>query len=316
MGLPRHDTVSFRRDSEPSPSDWQTTAKRLPGFLRLLAGLAILGAVIGQFVFTAGRAAINPFNFFGYFTIQSNIITMVAFFAYAYFILGRKTQPTWAIYLRAIMTTIIVLVGLVYNTLLSGAPLAGSFDLAWSSNILHIIVPIYALVDWLLLPDRTKLPHRGLWLVLIYPLVWLVVILIRGATDGWVPYPFLDPATGYGSVTIHCIAISALTAVFALAVFALAVFALSRVRAQPGEHPRAVPSRRDVAAGKRPRGGSWASRRGALTPPRPGVSPAATKLETGSPTAARHGDRAQAEDGVQGFATSPSSCRKVGRAGR
>jgi len=316
MGLPRRDTLRFRRDGEPSPSDWQTTAKRLSGFLRLLAGLAILSAVIGQFVYTAGRAAINPFNFFGYFTIQSNIITMVAFFASAYFILGRKTQPTWVIYLRAITTTIIVLVGLVYNTLLSGAPLAGSFDLAWSSNILHIIVPIYALVDWLLLPDRTKLPHRGLWLVLIYPLVWLVVILIRGATDGWVPYPFLDPATGYGSVTIHCIAISALTAVFALAVFALAVFALSRVRAQPGEHPRAVPSRRDVAAGKRPRGGSWASRRGALTPPRPGVSPAATKLETGSPTAARHGDRAQAEDGVQGFATSPSSCRKVGRAGR
>jgi len=248
MGLPRHDTVSFRRDSEPSPSDWQTTAKRLPGFLRLLAGLAILSAVIGQFVFTAGRAAINPFNFFGYFTIQSNIITMVAFFASAYFILGRKTQPTWVIYLRAITTTIIVLVGLVYNTLLSGAPLAGSFDLAGSSNILHIIVPIYALVDWLLLPDRTKLPHRGLWLVLIYPLVWLVAILIRGATDGWVPYPFLDPATGYGSVTIYCIAISALTAVFGLAVFALAVFGLavfglSRVRIL-APYPRAGTSRR------------------------------------------------------------------------
>ena len=63
---------------------------------------------------------------------------------------------------------------------MSGAPLAGSFDLAWSSNIPHIIIPIYALVDWLLLPDRTKLPRKGLWLILIYPLVWLIVILIRG----------------------------------------------------------------------------------------------------------------------------------------
>jgi len=40
-----------------------------------------------------------------------------------------------------------------------------------------------------------------------------------------VPYPFLDPATGYGSVTGYCLAISALTALFGLA-----VFALSRVR--------------------------------------------------------------------------------------
>ena len=111
-GLPRRDTLNFRRDSAPSPSDWRTTAKQLPGFLRLLAGLAILSAIIGQFVFTVGRAAIDPFNFFGYFTIQSNIITMVAFFASVYFILGRKTQPTWVIYLRAIATTIIVLVGL------------------------------------------------------------------------------------------------------------------------------------------------------------------------------------------------------------
>jgi len=199
--------------------------EQLFGLLRLLAGVAILSAIIGQFVFTAGRATINPFNFFGYFTIQSNIITMVAFLASAYFILSRKRQPIWVIYLRAIATTIIVLVGLVYNTLLAGASLAGSFDLKWSSNILHVIIPIYALVDWVLFADRKKLPYNKLWLVVIYPIVWLVVILIRGATDGWVPYPFLDPATGYGSVAVYCVAISAFTVLFGLA-----VFALSRVR--------------------------------------------------------------------------------------
>lgn len=105
------------------------------------------------------------------------------------------------------------------------ASLAGSFDLKWSSNILHIIIPIYALVDWVLFADRKKLPFNKLWIVLIYPIVWLVVILIRGATDGWVPNPFLDPATGYGSVAAYSIAI----AVF-IVLFELVVFALSRVR--------------------------------------------------------------------------------------
>ena len=139
---------------------------------------------------------------------------------------------------------------------MSGASLAGSFDLAWSSNILHIIIPLYALVDWLLFPDRTKLPHKRLWLVLIYPVVWLVVILIRGATDGWVPYPFLDPATGSGSVTIDCIAISAFTVVFGLA-----VFALSRVRILAA-------GRRGRTSRQGRRGGAETSRRELGLPPR------------------------------------------------
>ena len=84
---------------------------------------------------------------------------------------GRKPQAAWLIFLRGIATTIIVLVGLVYNALLAGASLAGSFDLAWSSNILHTIIPIYALVDWLLFADRTKLPYTKLWVALIYPVV-------------------------------------------------------------------------------------------------------------------------------------------------
>ena len=118
-----------------------------------------------------------------------------------------------------------MIVGIVYNTLLAGASLAGSFDLKWSSNILHVIIPIYALVDWVLFADRKKLRYNKLWIVLIYPIVWLVVILIRGATDGWVPYPVLDPATGYGSVAAYSIAIAVFTVLFGLA-----VFALSRVR--------------------------------------------------------------------------------------
>ena len=118
-----------------------------------------------------------------------------------------------------------MIVGLVYRTLLAGASLAGSFDLRWSNNILHVIIPICALVDWVLFADRKKLPYNRLWIVLIYPILWLVVILIRGATDGWVPYPFLDPATGYGSVAAYSIAIAAFTVIFGLA-----VFALSRVR--------------------------------------------------------------------------------------
>lgn len=54
---------------------------------------------------------------------------MVAFLASAYFILRTRKQPDWVISLRAFATTVFVIVGLVYNTLLAGASLEGSFNL-------------------------------------------------------------------------------------------------------------------------------------------------------------------------------------------
>jgi hypothetical protein len=49
--------------------------------------------------------------------------------------------------------------------------------------------------------------HIGYWL--LYPLVYLIYTLVRGAGTGWYPYPFLNPATvdGYGVVVLYCAAI-------------------------------------------------------------------------------------------------------------
>ena len=61
--------------------------------------------------------------------------------------------------------------------------------------------------------------------VLTYPALWLLVVLIRGATDGWVPYPFLAPENGAASIAAVCLGIAATV----LAAGALTT-ALSRVR--------------------------------------------------------------------------------------
>lgn len=89
------------------------------------------------------------------------------------------------------------------------------------------MIPIYAVADWLLFGDRPALPFSKLWLMLIYPLIWLGVILVRGATDGWVPYPFLNPAQegGYLTVAVYALAIAAFTILFAYG-----AYALSRIR--------------------------------------------------------------------------------------
>lgn len=194
--------------------------------LRLGMATLVATAIIATLVDTASRAPINPFNFFGYFTIQSNIITAAVLLAAGLATLRGRAQTPLLMLGRACATTYIAVVGLVYNTLLAG--LEGGVSLGWANSALHLVLPIYAVLDWLLVGDRTKLPRRWLWFVLIHPVLWLVVVLARGATDGWVPYPFLDPATGYGSVALYCVGIA--VAIVAVGVL---VFALSRVRVLP-----------------------------------------------------------------------------------
>jgi hypothetical protein len=185
--------------------------------------VATLVAVFSTFADTAERGPVNPFNFFGYFTIQSNLLGAAVLGAAAVTTLVGRSQGVVLQLARASITTYLVVVALVYNTLLSG--LAGGVELVWANTIMHVLFPLYCLLDWVIVPDRTPLPFRLLWVVELYPIVWCAVVLLRGATDGWVPYPFFDPSSGYGTVLLYVLGI----ALTFIAVGAI-VFAASRLR--------------------------------------------------------------------------------------
>ena len=199
--------------------------RRLFAVLRLGMAILIAVAITATFIDTASRVAINPFNFFGFFTLQSNILASIVLAVAGIRGLQRGKQTKRLMLARASVTTYLIIVGLVYNTLLVGVPGGGGIELGWANAVVHIVSPIYVLVDWVFFADRKAQPWRKFWVVFIYPLVWLAVVLVRGATDGWVPYPFLDPATGYGSVAFYSVGIA-----IGVAVFGALVWALSRVR--------------------------------------------------------------------------------------
>jgi hypothetical protein len=76
--------------------------------------------------------------------------------------------------------------------------------------VVHKLFPILAVIDWIIDPPETDLRMRDVALWLIFPLVWLGFTLVRGAVDGWYPYPFLDPDNGgYRSVAYHLVVILA-----------------------------------------------------------------------------------------------------------
>ena len=202
----------------------------LVAVVRLAVASLVGFAVVSTFFDTASRATINPFNFFGFFTMQSNIATAIVLLIAAIFCFRGKEHPRWLVIARGCVTTYIAIVGIVYNTLLAG--LEGGVSLEWANWVLHVFLPIYAVLDWILIADRPALPWRVYPLVLIYPIVWIVVVLIRGATDGWVPYPFLDPATGYPTVAVFCVIIAVGFAIVGAVVWAISRFDLQQIGKQ------------------------------------------------------------------------------------
>jgi hypothetical protein len=188
------------------PADVGSNLRILRLTSRLIVAVLIVVAVTGTFFDTASRGAVNPFNFFGYFTIQSNLFYAAALAVAVLIEVRREPVTDLMLMVRASITTYLVIVGSVYAALL--APLGvGSIEPAWANVVLHMVTPVFAVLEWLTAADRRRIPFSRLWMLLVYPFVWIVVILIRGATDGWVPYPFLDPAAGYVVLAMYVVAI-------------------------------------------------------------------------------------------------------------
>lgn len=198
------------------------------GALRALAALTTLAAIIAQLSSSIGQTSQKGgsipgliANFLSFFTIDSNIGTVVVLGIGAVLLLTRTgDDPGWFTALRAAVVTYMVTTGVVYNLLLRNIPLPQGQTVAWSNEVLHVIAPLYMLLDWFFAPGRAPLRRRVVWGIAAFPIVWAVYTLLRApiAADPntgkqpWYPYPFLNPQTsanGYLSVAFYVVLIAA-----------------------------------------------------------------------------------------------------------
>ena len=142
-----------------------------------------------------------------YFTIQSNLLVAVTAVQLARDPLrdGRWWRPVRAAALAGITVT-----GLVHFVLLR--PLLDLQGASWvADKMLHMVVPVLAVVGWLVAGPRPRAPWRDALTALVWPVAWLVWTLVVGAVSGWYPYPFLDVgAEGAGSVAVTCVGVTVL----------------------------------------------------------------------------------------------------------
>ncbi len=175
------------------------------GIGRAASGLLITAVLV---YFYAVRIAVgdgNPFDYFGYFTNQTSLLTSLVLLATGVLIVGGRRVPVSLTFLRGIATAYLLVVAVIYNLLVPGTGSAPP----WVSALLHVVFPLLVALDWLLIGDRPRLPWRRLWMLLPYPILWLTAVLIRGVTDGWVPYGFLLPERGIASLTVHIVGLLA-----------------------------------------------------------------------------------------------------------
>lgn len=88
-------------------------------------------------------------------------------------------------------TVYILIVGLVYNIILRLLWEPQGLQL-WVDEWLHSVMPVLFLLFWLIFVPKCGLPWKGVLTWLIYPFVYLLFIVLRGALSGFYPYPFID----------------------------------------------------------------------------------------------------------------------------
>ncbi|HEY0238082.1 MAG TPA: Pr6Pr family membrane protein [Friedmanniella sp.] len=129
-----------------------------------------------------------------YFTIQSNVIVLVASISLA--VAPNRDGRIWRV-LRLDSLLVIAVTGVVYNLLLARLVHLDGVAL-WTNAALHIVAPVLTLVVWAVVGPRPRITWAVVGWAFVWPVAWIVGTFVRGAITGWYPYPFMDAATlGY-----------------------------------------------------------------------------------------------------------------------
>jgi hypothetical protein len=175
--------------------------------VRALSILIVLAAMVAQAKILADAGAFDATRFFAFFTIQSNLVGVAAFS----WLVARPdaTRGRGIELLRAGAAVYLTVTFFVVIVLLSGVDV--QLQLVWVDVVLHKIFPVVVVLDWLLDPPHVRLALRDIGVLIVYPLIWTGLTMIRGAVDPAhsYPYPFLNPDNGgYGQVLVTAVAVT------------------------------------------------------------------------------------------------------------
>lgn len=144
-------------------------------------------------------------RFCSYLTIWFNVL--VAWSAYTLATGRDRDTRRWRA-LRLDAVVIATVGGLVHFFFLRPLLDLTGWDLV-ADKLLHMAVPVLALVGWLVFGPRGRADRADVLPFLVVPVAWLAYTLVRGELVDWYPYPFLDVGIhGYGVVLLNVLGVA------------------------------------------------------------------------------------------------------------
>ncbi|WP_411109194.1 Pr6Pr family membrane protein [Streptomyces sp. c-19] len=170
------------------------TTRTVPGTVRpwvsgyrILLALSAYAAVGWDISHQLLLSGVDPVDALSYFTMLTNLFgaTVLLWCAVPVGSLRRDR-------FRGAAVVYLVVTGVVFATLMGGGQGLEHVN-PWSNAVLHQIMPVALLLDWLINPPAERIPaRRALWW-LAFPVLYVAWTLVRGQLVDWYPYLFLDP---------------------------------------------------------------------------------------------------------------------------
>jgi len=174
----------------------------------LFLGAVITWIAIGLqfYLIIVNRVASVPetiIRFFSFFTILTNILVAVYYSALAFSISSKAKYFFSKPGVTTAVTVYITLVGLGYQFLLRHIWNPQGWSMV-ADELLHSVTPLYTLLIWLFRIPKENLKLSMLWSWSLYPVIYLILIVLRGAISGFYPYYFIDVGKlGYKQVLVN-----------------------------------------------------------------------------------------------------------------
>lgn len=135
--------------------------------------------------------------YLGYFTVLTNLLAALVLTAAS----GKRQRRFGRFLARPDVQTAtamsIIVVAAVYHLVLRQLWQPEGWQIV-GDDALHTVMPLLFVLHWWLAVSKADLRWRQVIAWQIYPAGYFVYALLRGALNGWYPYPFLDvSALGY-----------------------------------------------------------------------------------------------------------------------
>jgi hypothetical protein len=199
----------------------QAPRRLLLAAVRTMFAFLGFSALVTEIATLVARHRFNAGDFFSYFTVEANTLAVISLVLSAFALATGRTGRGLD-FIRGAVTLYMTTTILVFIVLLSGYPSSELTAVPWDNTVLHYIMPIVIIVDWVIASPLAATPIRSALTWLAFPLAYLVYSLIRGPIAHWYPYPFMNPSTrGYLGVAITSVVIAVVLALITAAIAAV-----------------------------------------------------------------------------------------------